>query len=208
MSLGRNQVELIPPTSRRRDYMKHLAIDLIYALHLFPNQEAATSWRYSQLSLYKYDGRWGSWSSKSPVRSCQNPTNRKTTGTASQARFFPPNGRYRYLTPAAREASHWTSFRHIYFTSCDPHHGISRCILGQSWTYFYIFWQSIWHIFWHPIWHMFWHSIWQSIWHIFWHSIWHSIWYIYIYICIHMYIYIHVYICIYIYIYLKIFMYI
>ena len=42
-------------------------------------------------------------------------------------------------------------------TSCDPHHDISRYILGQF--IWHIFWHSIWNIFWHPIWHIFWHSI-------------------------------------------------
>ena len=72
-----------------------------------------------------------------------------------------------------------------YFTSCNPHHAIPRCIFR------YIFWHSIWQILWHCIWyklwhfiwHVFWHSIWQStsdfIWHTFWHSIRHSIWHIF-----------------------------
>ena len=67
------------------------------------------------------------------------------------------------------------------FTSCNPHHDISRRIFGHIFDIFgqfiwHIFWHSIWNIFWHPIWHMFWHCIWQFIWHIFWHSIWHSFW--------------------------------
>ena len=60
---------------------------------------------YHYILQVPFHGRWGPCSSKSPVRSCQNPTNRKTTGTASQARFFPPNGRYRYLEPAHENIS-------------------------------------------------------------------------------------------------------
>ena len=50
-SLSRNQVECIRPPSRRA-YIKDISIHIIYALHLFPNQKAATSWKHSQLSLY------------------------------------------------------------------------------------------------------------------------------------------------------------
>ena len=64
-----------------------------------------------------------------------------------------------------------------YFTSCDSHPDLSRCI----WTYFHILWQFTWHTFWHSIsiWHSIWHIFWHSVWHIFWHSMWHIPWHMF-----------------------------
>ena len=93
----------------------------------------------------------------------------------------------------------WPWVAHLnYFTSSDPHHVISRCILADILTFYlafyltyilafyltsilavYLTWILTWYLAYiltHSIWHYIWHSFWHSfIWHSIWHSSWHSV---------------------------------
>ena len=73
----------------------------------------------------------------------------------------------------------YNPWKQNYFTSCDPHHDISKCTFGRLLLIFgllcAIYFDILSGIYFSNFWHMFWHSIWQSIWHIFWYCIWHVI---------------------------------